>query len=224
MKPGATKSRRSSWRGGRRRPGVRPGRRPGRRRLDYTPGSIHALDAALEAAHVGALALTPMQTVGAAAYLYEVRREHGGLYEVCDDEDPVVLVCGESGAQVAWPPSPGRAAHPLRAGRGHPALLRTFHRGPACRRAPDPALDPRFPAVAAACRDAAGAPGGHMRNTRRPLRAPGADCLGTERKAPYNSAIPHPGFTRRLSPGGLFTAVHSRPLYASVCLAPGAPA
>lgn len=69
--------------------------------LDYTPGSIHALDAALEAAHVGALALTPMQTVGAAAYLYEVaRREHGGLYEVCDDEDPVVLVCGESGAQV----------------------------------------------------------------------------------------------------------------------------
>ncbi|MBP6706456.1 MAG: hypothetical protein KA134_04110, partial [Achromobacter sp.] len=55
----------------------------------------------LEAAHVGALALTPMQTVGAAAYLYEVaRREHGGLYEVCDDEDPVVLVCGESGAQV----------------------------------------------------------------------------------------------------------------------------
>ena len=41
-----------------------------------------------------------MQTVGAAAYLYEVAREHGGLYEVCDDEDPVVLVCGESGAQV----------------------------------------------------------------------------------------------------------------------------
>ena len=36
--------------------------------LDYSPSSIHALDAALEAAHVGTLPLTPMQTVGAAAY------------------------------------------------------------------------------------------------------------------------------------------------------------
>ena len=90
--------------------------------LDYTPGSIHALDAALEAAHVGALALTPMQTVGAAAYLYEVRREHGGLYEVCDDEDPVVLVCGESGAQVAWPPSP-RSSGASVTGRPRPSRL-----------------------------------------------------------------------------------------------------
>jgi hypothetical protein len=44
-----------------------------------------------------------MQTVGAAAYLYEVgRRAHGGLYEVCDDEDPVVLVCGQPGTEVCF--------------------------------------------------------------------------------------------------------------------------
>ncbi|ASC65557.1 hypothetical protein EUC41_23385 [Achromobacter denitrificans] len=71
--------------------------------LDYSPSSVHALDEALEAAHLGTLPLTPMQTVGAAAYLYEVgRRAHGGLYEVCDDEDPVVLVCGEPGNEVCF--------------------------------------------------------------------------------------------------------------------------
>jgi hypothetical protein len=71
--------------------------------LDYTPSSVHALDEALEAAHLGTLPLTPMQTVGAAAYLYEVgRRAYGGLYEVCDDEDPVVLVCGEPEAEVCF--------------------------------------------------------------------------------------------------------------------------
>ncbi len=71
--------------------------------LDYTLSSVHALDTALEAAHLGSLPLTPMQTVGAAAYLYEVaRRAHGGLYEVCDDEDPVVLVCGEPEAEVCF--------------------------------------------------------------------------------------------------------------------------
>ena len=71
--------------------------------LDHTPSSVHALEDALEAAHVGTLPLTPMQTVGAAAYLYEVaRRAHGGLYEVCDDEDPVVLVCGEPDAEVCF--------------------------------------------------------------------------------------------------------------------------
>ncbi|MCD0501447.1 hypothetical protein [Bordetella petrii] len=64
--------------------------------LDYSVESVTALDAVLEDAHLGRLALTPMQTVGAAAYLYEVaRRRYGGLYEVCDDEDPVVLVTGE---------------------------------------------------------------------------------------------------------------------------------
>ncbi len=69
--------------------------------LDYSLSSIHALDAVLEAAHLGNLPLTPMQTVGAAAYLYEVaRREYGGLYEVCDDEDPVVLVTGGPDAEV----------------------------------------------------------------------------------------------------------------------------
>jgi hypothetical protein len=71
--------------------------------LDYSPSSVHALDEALEAAHLGTLPLTPMQTVGAAAYLYEVgRRAHGGLYEVCDDEDPVVLVCGQPGTEVCF--------------------------------------------------------------------------------------------------------------------------
>jgi len=64
--------------------------------LDYSVESIAALDAVLEEAHRGLLTLTPMQRVGAAAYLYEVgRRHYGGLYEVCDDEDPVVLVTGE---------------------------------------------------------------------------------------------------------------------------------
>jgi len=71
--------------------------------LDYSLASVSALDEALEAAHLGTLALTPMQTVGAAAYLYEVaRRAYGGLYEVCDDEDPVVLVCGEPEAEVCF--------------------------------------------------------------------------------------------------------------------------
>ncbi|MGE6915793.1 hypothetical protein [Achromobacter kerstersii] len=71
--------------------------------LDYSLSSVHALDDALEAAHLGTLPLTPMQTVGAAAYLYEVgRRAHGGLYEVCDDEDPVVLVCGDPGSEVCF--------------------------------------------------------------------------------------------------------------------------
>jgi len=69
--------------------------------LDYSIESVTALDAVLEDAHQGRLALTPMQTVGAAAYLYEVARRHyGGLYEVCDDEDPVVLVTGEPDFEV----------------------------------------------------------------------------------------------------------------------------
>ncbi|CAP44436.1 hypothetical protein [Bordetella petrii] len=69
---------------------------PGTSALDYSIESVAALDAVLEEAHQGRLTLTPMQTVGAAAYLYEVGRRHfGGLYEVCDDEDPVVLVTGE---------------------------------------------------------------------------------------------------------------------------------
>jgi len=64
--------------------------------FDYSVASVTALDGVLEQAHQGALALTPIQSVGAAAYLYEVARRHyGGLYEVCDDDDPVVLVTGE---------------------------------------------------------------------------------------------------------------------------------
>ncbi|OZI17230.1 hypothetical protein CAL18_15355 [Bordetella genomosp. 7] len=69
--------------------------------LDYSMPSVAALDAVLQEAHSGRLALTPMQTVGAAAYLYEVARRHyGGLYEVCDDDDPVVLVTGEPEFEV----------------------------------------------------------------------------------------------------------------------------
>lgn len=69
--------------------------------LDYSIESIATLDVVLEEAYRGRLALTPMQTVGAAAYLYEVgRRHYGGLYEVCDDEDPVVLVTGEPDFEV----------------------------------------------------------------------------------------------------------------------------
>ena len=77
---------------------------------------------------------------------------------------------------------------------------------------PDPALDPRFPR---ARRRGRWRPAGHMRNTRGRWGARGG-LPGTEEKAPYNSAIPAP---RRRAAGGLFTAVHSRPLYASVCLA-----
>lgn len=64
--------------------------------LDYSIASITALDSVLEEVHGGRLSLDPMETVGAAAYIYEVARRHyGGLYEVCDDDDPVVLVTGE---------------------------------------------------------------------------------------------------------------------------------
>jgi len=65
--------------------------------LDYTPGTLERLDAAVARAREGALILTPLQRVGMAAYLYEVaRRLHGGQYEVCDDDDPVVLVAGDA--------------------------------------------------------------------------------------------------------------------------------
>lgn len=40
------------------------GRRPRRGGLDYSPASIAALDAVLEQAHLGALALDPVQRVG----------------------------------------------------------------------------------------------------------------------------------------------------------------
>src|SRR5690606_16936815 len=69
--------------------------------LDYTPRSVDVLDQVLDEVHQGRLALTPMQTVGAAAYLYEVARRHyGGWYEVCDDDDPVVLVNGDRESEV----------------------------------------------------------------------------------------------------------------------------
>lgn len=71
---------------------------PGERAaFDYTPATLERLDAVLARARAGALVLTPLQRVGMAAYLYEVARcSLGGRYEVCDDEDPVVLVAGRA--------------------------------------------------------------------------------------------------------------------------------
>ncbi|WP_459615739.1 hypothetical protein [Bordetella sp. 2513F-2] len=64
--------------------------------LDYSPGSLARLDQVALQVQRGEFTLTPLQRVGIAAYVYEVARGcHGGLYEVCDDEDPVVLVVGE---------------------------------------------------------------------------------------------------------------------------------
>lgn len=69
---------------------------PNRQVLDYSPSSVVALDAVLGQVREGRVTLDAMQVVGAAAYLYEVaRRRYGGQYEVCDDDDPVVLVTGE---------------------------------------------------------------------------------------------------------------------------------
>ncbi len=74
---------------------------PERSALDYSPESVIGLESVLDEAYRGRLTLSPMQTVGAAAYLYEVARRHyGGLYEVCDDDDPVVLVTSEAGFEV----------------------------------------------------------------------------------------------------------------------------
>ena len=64
--------------------------------LDYSVSSMTIVDTLLDEVAAGTLVLDPMQTLGVSAYLYEVARRHyGGLYEVCDDDDPVVLVTGE---------------------------------------------------------------------------------------------------------------------------------
>lgn len=64
--------------------------------LDFQPASVASLDPVAQRVRAGGLILTPMQRVGMAAYLYEVaRRRYGGQYEVCDNDDPVVLVTGE---------------------------------------------------------------------------------------------------------------------------------
>lgn len=63
--------------------------------LDFSQASLHALDEVLQQAHEGTLRLDAMQVAGAAAYIYEVARlNYGGQYEVCDNDDPVVLVTG----------------------------------------------------------------------------------------------------------------------------------
>ncbi len=68
---------------------------------DFSPGSVIRLDAAAARVRDGALELTPLQRVGMAAYLYEVARRHqGGIYEVCDDDDPVVLVTGDPQCEI----------------------------------------------------------------------------------------------------------------------------
>ncbi|OZI71743.1 hypothetical protein [Bordetella genomosp. 12] len=69
---------------------------PDTSRFDYQPASVGLLDGVAAQVRAGELSLTPMQRVGMAAYLYEVaRRAHGGQYEVCDNDDPVVLVTGQ---------------------------------------------------------------------------------------------------------------------------------
>ncbi len=74
---------------------------PDRARFDYRPASVALLDEVAAQVRAGALALTPMQRVGMAAYLYEVaRRRHGGQYEVCDNDDPAVLVTGQPAFDV----------------------------------------------------------------------------------------------------------------------------
>ncbi len=69
--------------------------------MDFSPASLAGLDAVAERVRSGELALTPMQRVGMATYLYEVaRRRHGGQYAVIDNDDPVVLVCGRPGVEI----------------------------------------------------------------------------------------------------------------------------
>ena len=64
--------------------------------LDYSVSSLVLLDHIVERVRAKEVTLRPMQTIGISAYIYEVaRRHHSGLYEVCDDDDPVVLVTGE---------------------------------------------------------------------------------------------------------------------------------
>lgn len=64
--------------------------------LDYSVTSMAIVDTLVHDVIAGTLSLDAMQTLGMSAYIYEVaRRHHGGLYEVCDDDDPVVLVTGE---------------------------------------------------------------------------------------------------------------------------------
>ncbi|AHV94020.1 hypothetical protein [Bordetella holmesii] len=69
---------------------------PDASRFDYLPASVALLDSVAAQVRAGEFSLTPMQRVGMAAYLYEVaRRSHGGQYEVCDNDDLVVLVTGQ---------------------------------------------------------------------------------------------------------------------------------
>lgn len=69
--------------------------------MDFSPASLAGLDVVAERVRRGELALTPMQRVGMATYLYEVaRRRHGGQYAVIDNDDPVVLVCGQPGGEI----------------------------------------------------------------------------------------------------------------------------
>ena len=69
--------------------------------LDYSVSSLVLLDHIVDTVRAGSITLRPMQTIGISAYIYEVARRHyDGLYEVCDDDDPVVLVTGEPAFDV----------------------------------------------------------------------------------------------------------------------------
>lgn len=69
--------------------------------LDFSQASLEAVDDILQRAHEGSLHLDAAQAMGAAAYIYEVARQnYGGQYEVCDNDDPVVLVTGSPHFEV----------------------------------------------------------------------------------------------------------------------------
>jgi hypothetical protein len=69
--------------------------------LDFSQASLGAVDDLLQRAHEGSLHLDAVQAMGAAAYIYEVARlNYGGQYEVCDNDDPVVLVTGSPHFEV----------------------------------------------------------------------------------------------------------------------------
>ena len=217
--------RRSSWRGWPPPPRSSSSRRPGRRRAGLHAGQHPCAGCRARGRPRRRAGPDADADRGRAAYLYEVAARARRVVRSLRRRGPGGAGLRRVRRPGLRPPSP-RSSGASVTGRPRPSrLLRTFHRGPACRRAPDPALDPRFPAVAAACRDAAGARRGICATPAGRCERPGRIALGLKEKRPTIRPFPHPGgLTRRLSPGGLFTAVHSRPLYASVCLAPGAPA
>ncbi len=73
----------------------------GRAALDYTPGSLAALDDLLGEFHTYGAEAPDDVILGAGSYLMEVgRTQHGGVYQAFNDEDPLVLVVQHEKGQV----------------------------------------------------------------------------------------------------------------------------